>query len=168
MKHHSRRFQRRQALLVPFAIAFLLLQGCAGIGSKPITLSSEPQGAEVFADGRSLGRTPLTITQADAFPPRWHGTSYMVKGRLELRKAGCETKRLEVNEGMLLHDIHVQLNCRPGSVTRVAPASEPASPVPASEPDIASRLRKLKELLDQGLIDRQEYRQQRKRILDSI
>ncbi len=156
--------------------ALLLLQGCAGIGSnKLITVSSEPQGAEVLADGKPVGRTPVQISQVQNFPPRWHGTSYTVKGKLEFRKPGCEPYTLEVNEGMLLKDIHVDLECAPGvgdgkvSGPKESGAGRTAPRGAAADVrDIEARLERLGALRDRGTISEEEYRRQRRRILDSL
>jgi len=128
----------------------------------------------VLADGKPIGRTPVRISQVQNFPPRWHGTSYMVKGRLAFRKPGCEPYSLEVNEGMLLKDIQVKLQCDPGAVEATGSPERPGEQAPApaggttGAQAIEKRLERLKELRERGVITDEEYRQQRKRILDSL
>jgi hypothetical protein len=164
--------------------SLLLLQGCGS--RKPITISSQPEGADIIADGKNIGKTPLKISQDDVFPPRWHGTSYMVKGKLELKKAGCDPFSMNIDDMKLSKDISADLKCRPGAVSTPA-VSEPAVAVPRpNEPAngstsivtqpvkptttdaIEQRLERLKELRDRGAITADEYAAQRKRILDSL
>ncbi len=128
----------------------------------------------MLADGQPIGRTPVQISQVQNFPPRWHGTSYTVKGRLEFRKPGCEPYSLEMNEGMLLKDIQVRLQCDPGAVEadESREAEEEKGPAPdagtTNARAVEARLERLKELRERGVITSEEYRQQRKRILDSL
>jgi hypothetical protein len=164
--------------------SLLLLQGCGS--RKPITISSQPEGADIIADGRNIGKTPMEISQDDIFPPRWHGTSYMVKGKLELKKAGCEPVSMNIDDMKLSKNINADLKCRPGTASTPA-ASEPAvaqpqpkepangntsivtQPVkPKTTDAIEQRLNRLKELRDRGVISAKEYAVQRKRILDSL
>ncbi|MFV2005382.1 MAG: PEGA domain-containing protein [Gammaproteobacteria bacterium] len=176
-------------------LSLLVLQGC-GSGRKGITIDSEPQGAEILADGRNIGKTPLQIKQDDVFPPHWYGRSYMVKGQLEIKKEGCEDVRMEVNDLVLSKDIKKNLSCKPGvtplapvadvpvkkeavkqkaTTQTVVPAAVPATvdskPAPKSSKsntEIENRLAKLKDLRDRGVISAKEYSEQRKRILDSL
>lgn len=186
--------QQRNILIIGLILSsFLFLQGCSG--RKGITIDSEPQGANILADGKNIGNTPLHIKQDDVFPPHWHGTSYMVKGKLEIQKEGCESFNMEVNDFVLSKDIKASLNCKPGAAQSMnKPASvsnmpegkdtEAVSDVPApaavrAEPpasaksstvddEIEKRLTRLKDLHDRGVITSKEYADQRKRILDSI
>ena len=180
---------QRQLLLVGF-ISFLLLAvvGCGG-ARKGISIDSDPQGADIIADGKNIGKTPKQISQDDVFPPHWHGTSYMVKGNLEIQKEGCEGYSMEVNDLVLSKDIKANLKCRqiamqpvnqPASVSHqpVTTEAAPAAPVQkapsaaaktsTAADEIEKRLAKLKSLRDKGVISAEEYADQRKRILDSL
>lgn len=174
------------------ASSLLLLQGC-GSARKGITIDSDPQGADIFADGKKIGNTPMQIKQDDVFPPHWYGRSYMVKGLLEIKKEGCEDVSMQVNDLVLSKDIKKNLACKSAathkapvvempavkktvsqkpSVQKAAPAALPAkveakSPAKASN-DIESRLNRLKDLRDRGVISAEEYSEQRKRILESL
>ena len=186
--------QQRNILIIGLILSsFLFLQGCSG--RKGITIDSDPQGASILADGKNIGNTPLHIKQDDVFPPHWHGTSYMVKGKLEIQKEGCDSFNMEVNDFVLSQDIKASLDCRPGAAQSMsvpdtvsdmpevkdtkavsdvpAPAPVRAEP-PASaqsstaDDEIEKRLTRLKDLHERGVITSKEYADQRKRILDSI
>ena len=193
MEFSSIRDQYKIAIIGILVSSLLLLQGC-GAGRKGITIDSEPQGANILADGKNIGKTPMHIKQDDVFPPHWYGRNYMVKGNLEIQKEGCEGIKMEVNDLVLSKDIKKSLKCKPGmmqptdnsvkSETKqaapVKPAANAKTAVPAStgssvpaKPSVASdevekRLTKLKSLHDRGVITAKEYADQRKRILDSI
>jgi len=176
-------------------LSFLILQGC-GSGRKGITIDSVPQGADILADGKNIGKTPMLIKQDDVFPPHWYGRSYMVKGQLEIKKEGCEAVRIEVDDLVLSKDIKQSLTCQPGTmqqapvvktpekqertsqkatmkktVPAVLPATSDSKATPkASKADdeVENRLVRLKDLRDRGVITKKEYSEQRKRILDSL
>jgi hypothetical protein len=188
VKINSARQQHKFLILVLFSVSLLLLQGCGGV-RKGITIDSRPQGADILADGKNIGKTPLLIKQDDVFPPHWYGRTYMVKGNLEIQKEGCEGFNMEVNDFVLSKDINANLKCNPGMMQSNAPAAVPAAgkpeveqAVPASskaEPgavkkstsasnEIEQRLSRLKDLRDRGVITAEEYAEQRKRILESI
>ncbi len=176
-------------------LSFLILQGC-GSGRKGITIDSEPQGADILADGKNIGKTPMKIKQDDVFPPHWYGGSYVVKGQLELKKEGCEDVKMEVSDLVLSKDIKKNLSCNP-EMTQLAPvAKTPAKQEPASQKttmkkaapavvpamddpkpapksgkigdEIENRLSRLKDLHDRGVISTKEYAEQRNRILNSL
>jgi hypothetical protein len=181
---------RQQGNILIFGLilsSLLFLQGC-GSGKKGITIDSEPQGADILADGKNIGKTPMHIKQDDVFPPHWYGSSYMVKGELEINKDGCEGYSMKVNDAVLMNDIKASLKCSPEAMkaapAAVKPATEkpvkkspavPAKPASAAAPvpvavdaGIEERLTKLKSLRDKGVITAEEYSAQRKRILDSL
>jgi alpha-L-fucosidase len=49
-----------------------------------------------------------------------------------------------------------------------SPAAASAAPAPAAKPDAAARLKQVKQLFDQGLINKEEYDQKVKEIMDSL
>ena len=75
----------KNSILILVAIAIMLnLSGCATIfsgGRDEITLDSEPPGAEVKANGKIIGTTPMTINAKK-------GKEY----RFEFSKAGYLSK----------------------------------------------------------------------------
>jgi hypothetical protein len=180
-----------------FAFSLLALQGC-GSGKKGITIDSNPQGANVIADGKNIGVTPIHNIQDEVFPPHWYGSSYMVKGELEINKEGCEGYSMKVNDAVLMNDIKASLKCSHGMPQAIPAAAKPATektvkdtpaastaepvkpaasakavsteaPMPATvNADIEQRLSKLKSLRDKGVITAEEYSVQRRRILDTL
>ena len=177
--------QRKIIIVGLLSSSLLLLQGC-GSGRKGITIDSDPQGADILADGKNIGKTPMHIKQDDVFPPHWYGRNYMVKGKLEIQKEGCQGVSMEVNDLVLSKDIRKSLTCMPGMVQK-APAAdkpakqmaapvavpaaveaEPAAKASSADTEIEKRLSRLKDLRDRGVISSREYTEQRKRILESI
>jgi len=177
--------QRKIIVVGLLSSSLLLLQGC-GSSRKGITIDSDPQGADILADGKNIGKTPMHIKQDDVFPPHWYGRNYMVKGVLEIQKEGCEGVSMEVNDLVLSKDIRKSLTCEPGMMQKApvaakpvkqkaAPAAAPAAVEPKAaakdssvDTEIENRLSKLKDLRDRGIISSKEYTEQRKRILESI
>ena len=54
--------------------AVIMLQGCSGSALKeegPASVTSNPSGAEVYANGEKLGVTPLHYKLYKAFPAGW-------------------------------------------------------------------------------------------------
>lgn len=166
-------------ILLPIAV----LSGCAS--GRMVTIGSEPPGATVVADGKAIGETPVTIHQDDVFPPRWVGSSYLVKGTLALEKKGCKPVSMPVDDMVLSEDIQVSLQCAPVAMNATPNSAQDSSPdaridampakphageIPGTAGDnsVEKRLMELKRLHDKGLIAGSEYTQQRKRILDSI
>ncbi|HDH08896.1 MAG TPA: PEGA domain-containing protein [Gammaproteobacteria bacterium] len=195
MKFNIPGYQRKIIIVGLLSSFLLLLQGC-GSGRKGITIDSDPQGADILADGKNIGKTPMQIKQDDVFPPHWYGRSYMVKGKLEIQKEGCEGVSMEVNDLVLSKDIRKNLTCKPGIIQKAPVANMPGKKkpvtqkpaaqkaVPAAIPvtvesrpavkassvddEIENRLSRLKGLRDRGVISSKEYTEQRKRILESI
>ncbi|MFW2440756.1 MAG: SHOCT domain-containing protein, partial [Arenicellales bacterium] len=187
VKFTSAKQHYKSVATVLFIFSFLFLQGC-GSGKKGITIDSNPQGANVIADGKNIGTTPMHITQDEVFPPHWYGSSYMVKGELKINKDGCEGYSMKVNDTVLMNDITARLKCSPEAMKATPAVIEPAaekavkkSPVATAKPasaaaqapvamdaGIEERLTKLKSLRDKGVISADEYAAQRKRILNSL
>lgn len=130
-----------------------------------INVTSDPQGATVLASGKELGRTPLFLP-AGTFPTKMVNLIYRPVGTLTLKRPGCRTHDIEVNEKVLSKDIHVALECGPAYAVEEPP--RPAAPPAATGGSTARRLRELNKLRDEGLITEEEYRSVRKRILDEL
>ncbi len=165
--------------------------------SNRITIESDPVNATVLADGVEIGVTPLTFSPSDAFRSGFTGgdsglIAYRYLGKLMVRKPGCKDYVTEVNDNLLSKDIHVKLECdpdyrppaaQPVSAPQPASAAQPAaSPKPAStaQPTAApqqhtatpasveERLLRIESLHEKGLVTDEEYRQLRKRVLDTL
>lgn len=174
---------RISCLLAPVAVA--LVAGCAPMGAKPgrIDVSSEPAGAAVYVMGEKAGVTPLTLDQDAIFPLTYPAEKQALYGKVELRKAGCQPATQAVSTRAVARGVHVKLGCgeaapasgpavpAPPAVPATAPATSvpvPATPAAQPRPAIDSRLRQVRDLLEQGLITEQEAREIRQRILDEL
>jgi hypothetical protein len=164
---------------VPAVFAALLLSACAaGDYNGPrssITIDSQPQGAQVHAGERALGRTPVTIVLDDVFPKRWTSRTekdeegfafYRRLGTLSFTKGGCEPYTMSVDSDTLREDISVTLTCDPNY--QPPAAAKDAEPSDATTGAIEQRLRRLDELRARGLLTEEEYRTQRQRILSDL
>lgn len=157
----------RNILLTALLVCVFYISGCAS--NRLVTIDSKPQGADVIADGKKIGVTPIEIMPDDVFPPRWIGSSYMVKGKLELVKQDCEPVSMEVNDAVLSKPVSKDLKCSEQSKTVPAVAAEPVSAAKqAKNANIEQRLEQLQGLHNKGLISDEEYQAQRQRILSEL
>ena len=149
-------------------ISSVLLMSCAS--NRVVKIDSTPQSARIVADGKEIGKTPLEIVADEVFPPRWIGTSYMVKGNLELIKPECEPVSMKVNDLVLSHDINQQLKCsdEPALQARTPTKTQHEKKVMQTGDLIEKRLETLNQLQQKGLITDEEYKTQRQRILNEL
>lgn len=147
--------------LAPALLAISLIPGCAPLGAIPdqIHVTSEPPGAEVYVMGEKAGVTPLNVNQSAVFPPRFPAEKQSLYGNIELRKAGCKNSIQRVSTGLVTKGVHVRLEC-----DETAGAGKAES----TGASIESRLRRVQELRDKGLITDQEAREIRQRILNGL
>lgn len=160
---------RKNTCRILFLLAIsIYLQACNA--TRMVKIDSSPSGADIIADGKHIGITPMEINAEEVFPPRWISGSYMVKGSLELQKEGCSKAEMSVDDLVLSKDISRTLDCKQDMI--IKEKSEQASTVNSSsmitEEDIEQRLNKLKNIYDKGLITKQEYQEQRLRILNQL
>jgi len=157
--------------------AVTMLQGCSGStvkGEGPANVTSNPSGAEVYANGEKLGVTPLNYKLYKAFPAGWKNMMYQAQGVLMVKMDGCEDFTLQVNDYVLSDPIHAELVCS----DKIAPevkstvnqeVKRPVGETVASPPsEIENRLNELEDLYEKGVITREEYRETRERILNEI
>jgi predicted Ser/Thr protein kinase len=81
-----------------------------------LNVTSNPERAEVYADGRLVGTTPYTMTKPDAHKPV----------KLKLRLAGYEEKQVEISEQS--SDLVVQLEKEAKAPARPKSTATPSTP----------------------------------------
>lgn len=170
----------------------MLLAGCAGLGgidgNDRLSLRSKPSGAEVYIMEQSIGRTPISISQQTLYPSTYPQDLQHLYGEIMLKKAGCQDYRRRVSSRDFTNGVDAMLDCGKdvaGNRSATA-ATAPAMPKKADalpEQPVAidseipeknasqsakQRLSEINELKEEGLINEQEYRTIRQRILDSL
>jgi hypothetical protein len=157
--------------------AVIMLQGCSGAAVKegePADVTSNPSGAEVYANGEKLGVTPLHYKLHKAFPAGWKNMMYQAQGVLMVKMDGCEDFTLQVNDYVLSNPVHADMVCgdeiTPEVETTVSQeVKDPVSETIASpQNEIENRLNELEDLYQRGVITREEYSETRERILSEI
>ena len=148
-------------------ISSVLLMSCAT--SRVVTIDSQPQGASIIANGKEIGKTPLKIEPDEIFPPRWIGGSYMVEGKLELKKSECDSVSMKVNDAVLSNDISQKLACSDKQINQSNTSAKPQdeNALPKNE-IITQRLENLNQLHKKGLVTDEEFKSQRQRILNDL
>ena len=166
---------RNQKRLVISAV--IILQGCSGTAVKeegPANVTSNPSGAEVYANGEKLGVTPLHYKLYKAFPAGWKNMMYQAQGVLMVKMDGCGDFTLQVNDYVLSNPIHADLVCSDEITPEVETTvnQEVKSPVgetiASPQSEIENRLNELEDLYGRGVITMEEYRETRERILNEI
>ena len=157
--------------------AVITLQGCSSPTVEeevPASVTSNPSGAEVYANGQKLGETPLHYKLYKAFPAGWKNMMYQAQGELVVKMDGCEDFTLQVNDYVLSRPVHAELVCS-DKITSDAKSRgnlEVKSPVSGSfaspQSDIEHRLNELEDLYERGVITTEEYSETRERILNEI
>jgi len=154
-------------------VSIFLLQACSGSAVKQqASVTSNPTGANVYANGVKVGKTPLYKNLYKVFPASWSSWTYQAAGVLSVKKPGCEDFNLKVSDAILVKPIHAKLKC---DKQIVAPAAVPAhkSAVMMKTKNkkmskIEKRLDELKGLYQKGVITQEEYQATRKRILNEL
>lgn len=177
--------------LIPgMPVVALAVAACSSVPMKghETRIESTPAGADVYADGVKIGKTPMSIQPNEVFPPKWQNWEYQASGVLIIRKAGCEEYAVRVNDGLLRKGIQAKLDCsmKPVRKQEVTSTEEkgPVSttPVPgrpgvvtngaarkaAGSGDIEMRLKEAERLFKKGVITRDEYEKTRARILKEL
>ena len=191
MKQDNNSAFTRLRVLVPLAVSLTLLSACSNRAFRPeqpdagkqdriITVTSNPPGATVRANGDRLGETPLKVNIDKSFPSRWvraedYGIAYRVSGKLTIGKSGCDDYTVPVSPTAPAGDIDVTLVC-----TQEKPAPGAAAPEVKPAPDSAGtaapvlsgtteqRLKQLDKLYRDDVISADEYKQHRNRILNEL
>lgn len=153
-----------------------------GPASRSFEVRSEPSGATVETISGSHGRTPLSLNERDIYPNTYAADKVGLYGVVILTRNGCEPRTIRPTEGDIQQGIRTDLACGPtgastGAASGQAAPGPPqstgpgtmAEPSPGAESLPERRLRQLRviqELLDEGLISREEEARIRRRILE--
>ena len=170
----------------------MLLQACgihphnsgqtdSGKKGRVITVTSNPTGATIRANGNKLGETPLEVDLEKSFSRGWvrgeeYGVVYRINGALTIEKSGCSEYTVPVSETTPSDDISITLVCtEKKQTTSESEPVKPTKPVRSTKPTISTksenvkqRLKRLEVLYQDGAISRDEYNQHRNRILGEL
>jgi hypothetical protein len=101
--------RKRFLMAIPILLVLvaMLTTGCAM--NKHVKIVSNPPGAEVFSEGRRLGKTPLTI-RAEEIMPNWNWDGRIpTRAIVTMTKPGYDEYRQEVNEFSIPDEISSNL-----------------------------------------------------------
>jgi hypothetical protein len=166
----------------------VLLAGCSGIGnfagSDSLSLRSNPSDAEVYVMGQAVGRTPIEISQPTLYPSVYPQEQQHLYGVVTLKKTGCADFQRRVSGRDIARGLQVELDCgvdlsgnpparaatvdTPRAAPEISDSTDPNPPMDDAAQSAKQRLQRINELKEEGLIDNQEYRAIRQRILDSL
>jgi hypothetical protein len=157
----------RRLALCAFSLSFGVAVGCGGAAgltrADVISINSAPAGADVYAAGKRIGITPLVLRQQDVFPVVYGPEQRDAYGTLLLTKEGCRDHTVRVNNAVIRKGVDVKLDCG------LADIAKPQPEAPGTPPEtIKERLLRLNELRDKGLVNEEEYREIRRKILGEL
>lgn len=150
-------------LMAIFMSALILFTSC----SSTTLISSEPSGAQVYLNGERMGKTPYTHTDTKIL-----GTCTT----LRLEKEGYESfntvfcRNEEADVGAIIGGVFLlfpflwTMKYKPGRSYELIPLKDNGEETILDE-NKREKLRELKEMFDEGLINKEEYDAQRKKIL---
>lgn len=152
-------------------VLILLFGSCA----STTVIRSNPEGAKVYLNGEPVGKTPYTHTDTKIVGS---------KNTVRLEKEGYETlhaffsRNEEANVGAIIGALFVLIpvlwvmDYKPSHTYELQPASvkgvdgtEETQANGALSASQISRLKELKELLDEGIITREEFDDQKKKLI---
>lgn len=181
-------------LTLSLVLASLMLSSCAtlftGVRQK-VTIESNPPGAQIFIDGRNEGVTPNTIRMHRDFDLVTHNgkdirlvmegyhDQYFMDTKFNpiaiLNITNILFWGIDIMTGAVMrYENHYLFEMRLAEPAPSPPATVPSTTTNATAPSTTSRsggsdkydkLRKLKELLDEGIINEDEYESEKAKIL---
>jgi PEGA domain len=133
-------------------------------GNNPIKVESVPSGAEVYVMGEKVGVTPLQINRKEVFPNTYPRDKESVYGRIILKKEGCSDFTRTVSAEISNAGLHAQLDC--GDLYTAQPGASRYAP--RNNLTVEQRLQKIKDLLNKGLINEEEAKKARERVINDL
>ena len=144
----------------------VFLSACSGNALMPknnseISVTSEPSAASVYVMGKLLGSTPMVVSVKAVYPVTYSQENTRNYGQITLKHKNCSDRIIAVNTRMVSDGIKAKLDCTGGDEDVVKEA-------PLAGKTVNQRLKELQRLKDEGLINEEEYREIRNRILQSL
>ena len=186
----SKAFSVCTALLTGIIACYSTINAFAeeGEAGEGIHVSSEPSGADLYVMGNHVGTTPMTISEQDIYPTSYKAETEKFYGKVFLLKTGCEEYSKRLTRADIKSGLTARLVCSTGEAVTTSPQSpgtpatpSSAAPVLAPTPQAAyqadqeslserklKQLKSLLQLLDEGLMSREEEERLRRRILDDL
>jgi len=139
----------------------LLMTACSGNSLAPknnneISVSSEPSGASVYVMGKLVGTTPTVVDVDTVYPVTYSQDNEQNYGRITMTHENCSDRTITISTRMISDGLKAKLDC---------PVSEEHA---IEGKSVNKRLKELQALKDDGLINEEEYREIRTRILESL
>ncbi|MDH5785120.1 MAG: hypothetical protein OEZ16_05845 [Chromatiales bacterium] len=152
------------------------LTACGGNSLLPsqqqsFSVDSLPPGASVIIMDEAVGQTPITLTAHQVFPQNFDHSKQHLYGRVELHYPGCKPFITAISGQILSSGLNARLECRDEPSGVFAPSAEHAKSFAGEERQektLKQRLRQLKELHEEGLIDEHDYREKRRQLLEAL
>jgi hypothetical protein len=89
---------KHSLMTTPILIMLLAISPTGCVMNKHVRVTSNPPGAEVYSEGRRIGKTPLTI-RAEELMPNWNWDGKIpTRATVTMTKPGYDEYRLEVTE----------------------------------------------------------------------
>jgi hypothetical protein len=147
-------------------VVILLMSACSGNSLSPknnneIYVNSEPSGASVYVMGKLVGTTPTVVNVNTVHPVTYSQENEQDYGRITLMRESCSDRVITINSQMLSDGLNEKLDC---AVDEGMAVEVPSLVVKS----VIQRLKELQMLKDDGLINEEEYRKIRIRILESL
>ncbi|GAB3499442.1 hypothetical protein GCM10027341_22750 [Spirosoma knui] len=162
--------------LLPLALAtIILLESCA----SSTVIQSNPSGAKVYLNSAYVGTTPYTHTDTKIVGSTTH-VRLEKEGYQQMNTSFSRDERADagaiVGGIFLLFPFLWTMKYDPSRTYELTPVTGANSPVATSMPlandqpvsgSKAVQLRDLKKLLDDGILTKEEFEKEKKKILDS-
>ena len=147
-------------------LLILLVSACSGNSlslknSNEIHVNSEPSGASVYVMGKLLGTTPTVVKVSAVYPVTYSQENEQYYGRITLMHESCSDRTITISSRMLSDGLKAKLDCTKGK-------GQAVEVLPLGGKSVNQRLKELQVLKDDGLINEEEYRKIRIRILESL
>ena len=132
-------------LLSSLGLAVVLLVGTGCATNKSIQIQSSPSGADVFVDGRLMGKTPLVLTTSDIMPGRAFDAKPSTQAMLVIEAPGYSSYQLLLKEFALPDHVNAELH------------PERATTAGTGSTDLVEELERLQALREQGALTEDEF-----------
>ena len=158
-----------KTILIACLIITLSSCGSGGIVSSQhneISVTSNPSGASVYVMGDLQGVTPVSINLTRLYPATYSKEFSHLYGYIVLKKDGCKNKTVKVTHDITSSGLKENLTCKLADKAVTKELVENGNRV--VDKPVKLRLKELQTLKEEGMVNDDEYRKIRQRILESI